>query len=702
MNELEQYLIEHNKYRICKSSDFDFGILRKIETLHRRAGGQKNRVNNIWIMADTETSKESDALPGEPEENYLVAWTISLRAERQNIVTLYGSDPEGNVDTLVKIHESMRGTQTVVYYHNLSYDWVFLRRFLIDRLGEPVHQLNTKPHYPIYIEFSNGLVLKDSLILAQRSLDKWSKDLGVHDTKALGKWDYSKVRKQGDDFTADERTYIEHDTLAGVECLEAMARTLGDTVATMPYTATGIVRRNFRKTARNNRGRQWFKKQAFNYRDVWLSEHVYHGGYTHANRYFTNLVTRAGYDTNGEEIVCYDIASSYPFALISEKYPHEKFVPVPDCKPEEIINASAFWGYLFIVDLYKVELKDSTEPMPILQYSKALETINEITDNGRILKADYVKIALCDVDLCLLAKQYRWNEKFTICKNVRCAHKEYLPRWFTDFVYNLFYDKTQLKGGDPVLYALAKSQLNSCYGMCCQHVMQNDIVEDYETGEFTTTIRQSEDYYEKYLNNRNSFLPYQIGIYCTAYAVKNLFELGSCIGKSGVWLYSDTDSCFAYGWDLKKVKAYNDFRIAKMTARGYEGIEHNGKMYYLGIVEKDKVCTEFKAIHSKCYCYRDPEGELHITVAGVPKKGVRCLNNDINNFRPGFIFRGTETGKLMHTYLFSDGIHTDKAGNRIGDSIDLSPCDYIVNTIEGATWEDVTTDEMEMVRTYED
>ena len=48
------------------------------------------------------------------------------------------------------------------------------------------------------------------------------------------------------------------------------------------------------------------------------------------------------------------------------------------------------------------------------------------------------------------------------------------------YVYELFKNKTMLKGGDPVDYALAKAKLNSLYGMCVQKAIQQDIVEDYD------------------------------------------------------------------------------------------------------------------------------------------------------------------------------------------------------------------------------
>ena len=39
------------------------------------------------------------------------------------------------------------------------------------------------------------------------------------------------------------------------------------------------------------------------------------------------------------------------------------------------------------------------------------------------------------------------------------------------------------------------------------------------------------------------------------YATINLHKLGACI--DGEWLYSDTDSCYAFGWNEEKLEAYN-------------------------------------------------------------------------------------------------------------------------------------------------
>ena len=106
---------------------FDYTLLRDIRYV-MRSGRAKTRDtwNDCIIMLDTETSKET---PGEVCRNYVCAWTISIRAYGHNLVTLYGTRPSEIVTAINNIVMNLRGDNTIIFVHNLSYDWVFLRKF---------------------------------------------------------------------------------------------------------------------------------------------------------------------------------------------------------------------------------------------------------------------------------------------------------------------------------------------------------------------------------------------------------------------------------------------------------------------------------------------------------------------------------------------------------------------------------------------
>lgn len=698
-----EYVRDYIPYKMEYWDSWDYSILGRIRTLRRRGRGQEERpsYNDVIIMADTETSKKH---PNEyrterdgtkvaiPVHNHVVAFTVSIRAYHHNLVTLWGRRPSDLADTLERIRVNLPGERTFIFFHNLSYDWVFIRRFLFRVWGYPVHQLNTKPHFPISIEFGTGMILRDSLILAQRKLEKWAKDLNVTHKKAVGFWDYDRIRSQYEDFTPEELTYIEHDTLAGVECIDATMQALGKDITSLAYTATGVPREQIRKRGKQYNAHERFKSMAPDYMQQTHMEYTYHGGYVHANRFMVG-------DIITEEVRDYDFTSSYPFCMCAFPYPAEKFTPADDCRIADILqDKDAAYYFLFIGT--GADLKDPAFPMPPLQYSKCVRCINPVLDNGRVISADMVAIWLTEQDLYVIDRYMKFEKH--ICTHVQRAEKAYLPRWFTDYVFECFQKKQHLKGGDPVAYSIAKATVNSLYGVTVQKPVKDDIQEDYQTGENyieQITDEDREQKYQKYVNSYNSVLPYFIGVWVTAYAFRNLFELGEC---AGTWVYSDTDSVYGYDWDEKNILKYNEKCKKRLTDNGYGPVTAGGKEYWLGtaVSGEEDIYTEFVALGSKRYAGRKKEdGAIHITVAGVPKNGAEQLQDDLKNFRSGMIFRGDKTGKMMHSYIYVDDIYTDEDGNETGDSIDLNPADYLMDMTE--KFEDIYTDDIE-VQVYDE
>lgn len=683
-------------------------IMHYARTVKRAGRGDPVTFNDFIIAADTETSKtrKDVFIKGEyaPGENIIVAWTISIRIPMGNICTVYGHRPTEFCTFIGELVSELEGEKTIIYFHNMAYDLWFLQKFLVKSFGVPVEQLNTKPHYPIKIEFSNGLIFKDSLIIAQKRLEKWAEEFDVEHKKAVGKWDYDTFRNQDQEFTPDELEYIEHDTLALAECLEKLREKLHKHIYSIPITCTAIVRETVRKAGRLNRARNRFERMAPSYELYRYLEAAFHGGYTHANREATRFIWPVSEGKKREKVYCYDFSSSYPFVLLTEKMPCERFRRLPDerMNRKEILGNSDLNAYIVTFRAWGVRLKDPHYPMPVLQFAKCLKCVDPYLDNGRVMAARYIEIIVCDIDLKIIDEQYTFSSHE--CINVWTARKALLPKWFRDVVYSCYVDKCRLKGGDPVEYALAKARINSLYGMTAQKSTKEDIEQDYTTGDFyikywkdeeekkafqaadaAGQVRIIEEYnrrkYQDYLNKITTILPYFYGVYTTAAAQRNLFELSECIdtARGGIWLYSDTDSIYATKWDHFKLEGYNDRVKRKIHNAGYSPVKHNDRAFWPGVAEFDGKYLQFKAIRSKCYAVRKMDGTIKITVAGVPKKGAKCLKGDLNRFDEGFIFPGTETGKLTHFYITREDIYIDENGNERGDSIDLHSCDYEIS-----------------------
>lgn len=680
------------QYEFVHYKKFDFTKLNNISYLYRSGRGDTTSYNDVIMMIDTETSKKKPDVPVTQKDgsikwetcaNHVVAWTLSIRAFHHNICTLYGRKPSTLAQTMLRIHIQMSGQKTIFYCHNLSYDHYFLRRFFNELYGLPVHQLNTKPHYPIMIEWGNGIILKDSLILFQRKLEKVAEDLDVEHKKQVGKWDYDKIRNQNTPLSQDELDYIECDTLAGVESIDAYMTQLGKRIYSMPYTATGIPREEARKRGKH-KAHEFYLKIAPNFQQYLKLEQCFHGGFTHGNRHYINQLI------NWKPIQCFDFASSYPFIMCAFKFAIEKFMPIEDCDADFITSQKEDYAYTFKFIATNIRLKSDDEPMPALQFSKCLKTINPILDNGRILAANFVCIYLTEWDLAVIQDQYDWDRH--ICTEVEFASKRYLPRWFTDYVYECFTSKCMLKGeNDPVSYALSKSKVNSLFGMCAQKPLKPNIIEDAETGEYyIQDFDDPEMAYNEHVAKASSILPYFWGCEITSAAFYNIHQLIKCCRLP---LYSDTDSCYGIDWNMQKVEEYNQHCKDMLLANGYGAVVKDGREFWLGVAEHDPeedTYTEFKYMGAKRYCGRNATtGKLKITVAGVPKKkGAECLNDDISNFSPGFIFDGKKTGKKTHVYIPAEnGIYIDENGNETGDSISLLPCDYRLDVINVVDWE---------------
>ena len=78
--------------------------------------------------------------------------------------------------------------------------------------------------------------------------------------------------------------------------------------------------------------------------------------------------------------------------------------------------------------------------------------------------------------------------------------------------------------------------------------------------------------------------------------------------------------------------------------------DKKGIMHPLGVFENDNNYDEFITQGAKKYAYVDScDKQIHITVAGVPKKGAKALKS-LEDFRDNFVFDYKYTGKNLIVY----------------------------------------------------
>lgn len=657
-----------------QASDFTGDIFgSKIRTVKH---GRRLRYVQAWVSFDTETY--ADAAAG-----WIVAWssTISYQGEQ---VTVWGRTVDEALDyfdLLARVLSLGEYRRLPVYVHNFSYDYMFLRNFLLERWGVPASSLAVKTHRYITMAFHCGIEFKDSYILAQCSLAKWARDLGASTQKAMGSWEYDRLRTPSTPLTPEEVNYVCADAEALTECVQLKAAQASYGVGSIPLTATGYARDAARNAAFADAWQERVHVLDMSYPLYERCSRTFWGGMVHGDRHQVGMVLH--------DVLGFDFASSYPFVMCVEKFPCTRWVRAY-YSLEEILRQSG--NYAFMCDLILIDARIKPgRPMPPIPQSKCTMADNRaVWDNGKLIRASIISIPVNEIDLQLYLDNYDYDraevglytDKGFAAGDVYTCKKDYLPRWFVQTICSYFRDKTMLKGSDAQQYQYAKALLNSQYGMCAQRPVRPDVLEDFEAppGE-EWSIRQTQDpaeQYAEYLGRYNYFLPYQWGMYVTAYARRNLYKLGACCSN---WIYCDTDSVKGTGWDMAAVASYNEEVRRKLKRRGISPILFNGREYAMGIAEHDATYSEFITLGAKRYAYRDAEdGQLHITVAGVPKAGVEVLQNDIYKFARGLVFH--DTGKLMPEYHTEAGIRertVEGCRVRIGSWINLVPADYLLD-----------------------
>ena len=164
---------------------------------------------------------------------------------------------------------------------------------------------------------------------------------------------------------------------------------------------------------------------------------------------------------------------------------------------------------------------------------------------------------------------------------------------------------------------------------------------------------------EELLNKANlrSFLPYQVGVWCTAHARMELERGIRLAHQQGChFIYADTDSVKYIGeidWT-----DYNRQCIEECRQSGAYATDPAGVTHYMGVYEseddpeKGYCYAEFKTLGAKKYAFtKEKGGPTAVTIAGVDKKkGGPELDKHggLLAFEDDFVFREAGGTQLVY------------------------------------------------------
>lgn len=612
---------------------FDYSIIttRPVIEKTRKKGSRR------YVDAVTAFDIESTRLP-EIEQSFMYIWQFQIGE-----VTVVGRTWPEWFEFISRISDLIGDAWLVVYVHNLSYEFQFLKGWYD---FEPEEVFATDNRKVLKCEMFDHIEYRCSYYLTNMSLDALLKKYNVENRKLTGRFDYSKIRYPWTPLDDTELQYCINDVKGLVQALTIQMRADGDNVQTIPLTSTGYVRRDVRAAMKTYNHMQLYDMLP----DVKVYKalrEAFRGGDTLSNRWNTDEII--------EDIHSADIVSSYPATMLMNLMPMSRFC-LEDPKDFRRLYRRKDRALLFRVIFIGLELKSPDEGHAYLSRDKCRDIENAVYANGRLLSADYLETTLTDVDFGIVSRRYKWR----IMNVFKLWSAKYgmLPLAFRNVIMEYYRMKTVLKGvpegsEEHLYYMKSKEKLNSCYGMTVEDPAKDELI--FEDGQF---IRKDEPLSVLLRrHNRSAFLNYAWGVWITAWSRKRLADGIDVVTKDSKFdfVYSDTDSVKYTG--EASFEEYND-KVMKEAARyGAYAADRNGEVHYLGLYEDEGYSqpNRFKTMGAKKYVLEDEHGDLHITIAGVNKaKGGKELGS-LDNFTEGFTFYeagGTES-------IFNDDIDID-------------------------------------------
>lgn len=636
-------------------------------------GGKKRHYIGITTAFDIETTLLDDI-----QQSVMYIWQWQFGTD----YTVIGRTWDEFLDLQKRIKNALPADRwLVVYVHNLSYEFQFLKgiyQFFPDDVFAVASRKVVKADMWGCFEF------RCSYKLTNMSLKQFTSKMRVEHQKLSGdEFNYSVKRYPWTPLSDEELEYCTNDVLGLVEAVNALMERDEDTLQTIPLTSTGYVRRNAKRAMKDGSVHHNFVYSILPDIETYRAlREAFRGGNTHANRYYAGDIV--------ENVHSADRSSSYPAVMCNCEFPMSEFIPIlkKDLNPDYISRCIKIRhkALLLRIGIKNLRLRDPFWGCPYLSKDKCrnIHKAIDTEDNGRILEAEYLETTITDIDLKIIMEEYQGEIIFL--QGWYASYKK-LPAPLINEVIKYYKDKTELKGvkGQEIYYDKAKALLNSLYGMMAQDPVKHNLIFQQVGDWEEDTSLSDEEILGK--SNKRAFLAYQWGVWVTAHS-RDALERGIRLvqeTEGADFIYCDTDSVKYTGaidWS-----EYNADRVAECRESGSMAVDPSGVTHYMGVFETEDLKDTgfayryFKTLGAKKYAYVEREGEgVHCTIAGVnKKKGGAELDKHggLSAFVEGFIFR--EAGGTQAVYNDSPEMdHVDIEGHRlpVTANVAILPSEY--------------------------
>lgn len=668
----------------------------------KKTVGKRKKVDNNIYTFDIETTSyiilndkiyagiEYDDFTDEEKENCIKCscmyeWTFSINED-----VYYGRTWE-EFEMFLNILDSNIEEKKIIFVHNLAFEFQFIK----DRFNfKEVFARDThKTMFAIMSDYN--IEFRCTLLMSNCALDLLPKLFGLPVKKLKGNLDYTKIRTKDTILNNDELNYCENDCLVVYYYILELLKTY-ERVDKIPRTSTGQVRNELKELIEKDWSYKNRVKKAIN-----VDPHVYNllieafaGGFTHANWLYAGDIV--------ENVKSYDFTSSYPYVMVTHRYPATEF---KKCKIKKSNQMLKQFAYILVVRFKNIKSKYYTT---YISMSKARNIHGGRYDNGRIIQADELEITLTDIDFNLILEMYDCDYEIL---EAYYSKYDYLPKQFIEFVLQKYVNKTEYKNvkGKEINYIKEKNKFNSLYGMSVTNTIRDKVIFENKTKDWYKEELTNEEIIEMLDKEKTKcFLSFAYGVWVTAYARNNL--LRNVIKCDDYVVYCDTDSMkLVPGFDENVIKEYNEFvenkikyvsKILEIPIEKFAPKDVKGVKHMLGLFDEDAEYEEFITQGAKKYAFTeiiknkdinenvkvikeiDNEKSLvmGITVSGVPKRGVKEMRS-LKDFKDDLTFHFKNTNKNLLFYCENmKEIEIEDYQGHITKINDTSGCCLLPNT----------------------
>lgn len=672
--------------------------------VHEENKGKLNPVSlaYAWYVSVEDRNREVIVLVGRDLESlYNVLNALALSFAYQGV---YGRTLYENVNW--EVLNQIRGNNSKghpiytmrVYTHALDLEFQVLRNLYNSNFAVITYKQNGMPkcatfsRSPRQVMYAVAkqavgdcdIMFLNSSILVKKSIQDWVRDEKLPiNTPVIG-------LTKGINTPLSPITEEEHEpyvySVAAINYGIQKLRERWGGIKNIPLTQTGTVRRIMKgsvcqlepwahgeKHGKNEKatGSVWSRNACRINKNMTPEEYarlrqVFAGGSVIMNGYYKNRLVQG--------VKAFDFSSDYMGIMTHMKFPVSEFVLVKKKAEQKILvrkenisdwNRKCFWYARF--EFKNLRMRDGRS-IPYWQDSKNVDCTGVLKTDGKVVSAVKFETYMTDVDWYIFSKVYAFDSMNIL--EMYKADAGLLPEPIIKNILIFYRDKTHHKGTDEVSkYEEAKTLGNSCYGAAVTRLFDDKVIFTEDGWKSLLLDENMFKAIQSEMSPTNTFLPYAIGVWTTAWGRFNLWQF--VLEMEDRTLYGDTDSLMGLfnDEDIQHFQAWErwmDERREKICSV-YAGIEPymyrptrpDGTHTNLGAFELEHIYKNFKYVGLKRYAgefEEDGKKEIKVAIAGLPKSAAKAHIQKADDMSNSIHWNAIESKLTNPTYNDNQGI----------------------------------------------